>query len=150
MTATSPWAHETAWIGTRGCASSSAKRSPAAIAWPGRIAPGSVTGQVNLSMDVYPTVLEAVRAAGYDRDLASARKTRSKTATVPGWNRVSVSDNQIRRPLGVGIDLGGIGGSALTDAAIEVELVQTTNQPNTETSLELEITQTKPLPARPE
>lgn len=34
-------------------------RVPAAIAWPARIKSGTVSRQVNLSMDIYPTVLEA-------------------------------------------------------------------------------------------
>ncbi|TDB67326.1 sulfatase family protein [Arundinibacter roseus] len=33
-------------------------RVPASIVWPGQIKPGSVSDQVNLSMDVYPTLLE--------------------------------------------------------------------------------------------
>ena len=33
-------------------------RVPTAVSWPGHIAPGSSTGQVNVSMDVFPTLLQ--------------------------------------------------------------------------------------------
>lgn len=33
-------------------------RVPTAIAWPGKIKPGTVSGQVNLTMDLFPTLLE--------------------------------------------------------------------------------------------
>ena len=33
-------------------------RVPAAIVWPGKIKPGTVSDQVNLTMDIFPTLLE--------------------------------------------------------------------------------------------
>lgn len=36
---------------------------PTAITWPGEIRPGTVTDQINLSMDLYPTLLAAAGAA---------------------------------------------------------------------------------------
>ncbi len=40
-------------------------RVPTAISWPGKIKPGTVSDQVNLSMDLFPTLLEV---AGVDSD----------------------------------------------------------------------------------
>lgn len=34
-------------------------RVPATVSWPGKIKPGTVSDQVNLSMDIFPTLLEA-------------------------------------------------------------------------------------------
>ncbi|WP_375582842.1 sulfatase [Cyclobacterium xiamenense] len=36
---------------------------PALVSWPGRIAAGSVSGQINLTMDVLPTLAELVGAS---------------------------------------------------------------------------------------
>lgn len=33
-------------------------RVPTSITWPGQIRPGTVSGQINLSMDIYPTLME--------------------------------------------------------------------------------------------
>ncbi|MBK5227133.1 MAG: FAD:protein FMN transferase [Actinobacteria bacterium] len=69
---------------------------------------------------VDPTVLAAVRAAGYDRDLNLASKKSRGSRTVPGWDSVSLDDNSVRRPPGVGIDLGGIAKGWTARAALEV------------------------------
>ena len=39
---------------------------PTAITWPGKIQPGTVTDQINLSMDLYPTLLDAASASSDD------------------------------------------------------------------------------------
>lgn len=62
-----------------------------------------------------PTVLEALKAAGYDRDFAAIRQV-SQTAPPQGSTASGCADidldpivRSIRLPLGVTIDLGGIG-----------------------------------------
>jgi len=39
---------------------------PTAITWPGKIQPGTATDQINLSMDLYPTLLDAAGASSDD------------------------------------------------------------------------------------
>lgn len=69
---------------------------------------------------VDPTVLPAVRAAGYDRDLVSARKTALAPTRVPGWDSVSFDGRSLERPPGVEIDLGGIAKGWTARAALNV------------------------------
>jgi FAD:protein FMN transferase len=58
---------------------------------------------------VDPTILDALEAAGYDRDLPSARRT---ALTPPphryDWRDVVIDNGVIRRPPDLKIDLGGI------------------------------------------
>jgi thiamine biosynthesis lipoprotein len=70
-----------------------------------------------------PTVLEALEAAGYDRDFASidGRAGGGSIAPVPsgGWERIEVRDGRIRLPDGVGLDLGGLVKGWTADLAAE-------------------------------
>ena len=70
---------------------------------------------------VDPTVLEAVAAAGYDRDFSSARRRPAATpGRVEGWDRVRVQGDRVVRPPGVGIDLGGIAKGWTAERALEL------------------------------
>jgi FAD:protein FMN transferase len=70
----------------------------------------SATAAYELSSGrVDPTILDALEAAGYDRDLSSARRT--AIAPPPAryaWRDVVVGKGLVRRPRGLKIDLGGI------------------------------------------
>lgn len=54
-------------------------RVPTAIAWPGKIKPGTVSSQVNLTMDLFPTLLEV---AGVRSDRAIEGRSFLKTLLV--------------------------------------------------------------------
>jgi thiamine biosynthesis lipoprotein len=69
---------------------------------------------------VDPTVLPAVRAAGYDDDLVSARRTVRAPVPVPGWDSVSRVGSVVERPPGVEIDLGGVAKGWTARAAMAV------------------------------
>ncbi|HYN36862.1 MAG TPA: FAD:protein FMN transferase [Actinomycetota bacterium] len=69
---------------------------------------------------VDPTVLPAVRAAGYDEDLSSARKKTRGPVPVPGWNSVALDGHTLERPSGVELDLGGIAKGWTARAGLEV------------------------------
>jgi FAD:protein FMN transferase len=70
-----------------------------------------------------PTVLEALQAAGYDRDFASldGDDRSGSLAPVPcgGWNLIEVRDGRVRLPEGVGLDLGGLVKGWTADLAAE-------------------------------
>jgi thiamine biosynthesis lipoprotein len=70
-----------------------------------------------------PTVLEALEAAGYDRDFASVdgHEYRTPLAPVPcgGWERIELRDGCVRLPAGVGLDLGGLAKGWTADLAAE-------------------------------
>ena len=58
---------------------------------------------------VDPTILDALEAAGYDRDLPFARRAPLPPPTASrDWTDVVLLDRSIRRPPGLRIDLGGI------------------------------------------
>ncbi|HET7236755.1 MAG TPA: FAD:protein FMN transferase [Actinomycetota bacterium] len=68
-----------------------------------------------------PTVLEAVVAAGYDRDfdemLAGARARLRLPVRCGRWDEVELRDRQLRLPAGVGLDLGGVAKGWTVDVA---------------------------------
>jgi thiamine biosynthesis lipoprotein len=68
-----------------------------------------------------PTLLAAVRSAGYDRDFAEvARAPGGPTgAPVPGggWRTIRIEPGRVRIPDGIGIDLGGIAKGWTVDLA---------------------------------
>jgi thiamine biosynthesis lipoprotein len=68
-----------------------------------------------------PTVLDAVIAAGYDRDfdevLAGARGALSPSQPCGRWRDVEVRAGAIRLPKGVGLDFGGIAKGHTADLA---------------------------------
>lgn len=70
---------------------------------------------------VDPTVLPAVRAAGYDGDLATASKEPTGPVLVPGWDRVSLHGATLTRPPGIELDLGGVAKGWAAQAALAVE-----------------------------
>jgi thiamine biosynthesis lipoprotein len=73
-----------------------------------------------------PTVLDAVIAAGYDRDfdevLAGARGALHPSRPCGRWTDVEVSEGAIRLPTGVGLDLGGIAKGSAADLAAETAI----------------------------
>ncbi len=70
-----------------------------------------------------PTVLDAVIAAGYDRDfdevIAGARGALHPARPCGRWREVELSEGSIRLPAGVGLDLGGIVKGSTADLAAE-------------------------------
>jgi thiamine biosynthesis lipoprotein len=70
-----------------------------------------------------PTVLDAVIAAGYDRDydevLAGARAALHPSRPCGRWREVEVRPGAIRLPAGVGLDLGGIAKGHTADLAAD-------------------------------
>jgi FAD:protein FMN transferase len=70
---------------------------------------------------VDPTVLPAVRAAGYDKDLAAATKKVGGSTPVPGWGSVSFDSQSLDRPPGTEIDLGGIAKGWTARAALDIQ-----------------------------
>jgi FAD:protein FMN transferase len=70
-----------------------------------------------------PTVLDAVIAAGYDRDfdevLAGARGALHPSRPCGRWSEIEISKGSIRLPEGVGLDLGGIAKGFTADLAAE-------------------------------
>lgn len=66
------------------------------------------------------TVLTALRAAGYDQDLASARKEATHVGSVPGWRSVTLKERTLEKPVGVEIDLGGIAKGWTARAAVDI------------------------------
>jgi FAD:protein FMN transferase len=79
---------------------------------------------------VDPTVGRAMRAIGYDRDfeqIAAHRSRPASGAVVPGWRAIQVdrTDNRVRIPPGVELDLGATAKALAADRAarrIEAEL----------------------------
>jgi thiamine biosynthesis lipoprotein len=74
--------------------------------------------------DVDPTVGEAVRVLGYDRDfgaVAPSGRPVIRVAPVPGWHLVSVdrSLRRVRVPAGVRLDLGATAKALAADRAAE-------------------------------
>src|SRR5207248_9491815 len=74
--------------------------------------------------DVDPTIGEAMRVLGYDRDFeAVARRGRPvvRVARVPGWHLVAVDDEAgtVRVPAGVRLDLGATAKALAADRAAE-------------------------------
>ena len=68
-----------------------------------------------------PTVLDAVVAAGYDRDfreLDQRPRPAPERRIVPGAGDVHVSRGHVVRPVGVHLDLGGIGKGLAADLAV--------------------------------
>ncbi|HEX5949981.1 MAG TPA: FAD:protein FMN transferase [Actinomycetota bacterium] len=69
-----------------------------------------------------PTVLDAVVAAGYDRDfdevLSGARAELRPTRPCGRWRQVVLEDDVLLLPTGVGLDLGGIAKGWTVDLAI--------------------------------
>jgi len=70
-----------------------------------------------------PTVLDAVIAAGYDRDfdevLAGARVALHPAHPCGRWWEIELTGGAIRLPAGVGLDLGGIAKGFTADLAAE-------------------------------
>lgn len=70
-----------------------------------------------------PTVHDALVAAGYDRDLdevlAGARGALHPAVPCGGWTAIERRDDEIRLPLGVHLDLGGLAKGWTVDRAIE-------------------------------
>jgi FAD:protein FMN transferase len=70
-----------------------------------------------------PTVLQALEAAGYDRDFAAVerREGGGSLAPVPcgGWERIEVREGRVRLPDGVALDLGGLVKGWTADLAAE-------------------------------
>ena len=68
-----------------------------------------------------PTVLDAMEAIGYDRDfdevLAGARGVLRPAVPCGRWRDVTLEDDVLRVPAGVGIDLGGIAKGWTADLA---------------------------------
>ncbi len=68
-----------------------------------------------------PTVLGAVVAAGYDRDLdellAGARTVLRPAAPGGRWREIELIDQRLRLPAGVGLDLGGVAKGWTVDLA---------------------------------
>jgi len=77
-----------------------------------------------------PTVLPAVVAAGYDRDLdevpAGAREALRPTGPCGRWREIELEGRRVRMPTGVGLDLGGVAKGWTVDlaarAAVELGL----------------------------
>jgi thiamine biosynthesis lipoprotein len=73
-----------------------------------------------------PTMLAAVRAAGYDRDFHELSRGAVPPAGVPvpggGWRRVRIERGRIRLPEGVGLDLGGVAKGWTVDLAADAAL----------------------------
>jgi thiamine biosynthesis lipoprotein len=73
-----------------------------------------------------PTVLDAIIAAGYDRDydevLAGARGALNPSRPCGRWTEIEMSDGAIRLPAGVGLDLGGIAKGFTADLAAEAAI----------------------------
>jgi thiamine biosynthesis lipoprotein len=73
-----------------------------------------------------PTVLEAVVAAGYDRDfdevLAGARAALHPSRPCGRWRDVALEHRVLRLPEGIGLDLGGIAKGWAVDLAAEAAL----------------------------
>jgi FAD:protein FMN transferase len=72
--------------------------------------------------DVDPTVGQAVRALGYDRDFAALPATGApllRVAAVPGWRRVQLDRRRrsVRVPAGVRLDLGATAKALAADRA---------------------------------
>ncbi|MBV8982506.1 MAG: FAD:protein FMN transferase [Acidimicrobiia bacterium] len=71
--------------------------------------------------DVDPTVGEAVRILGYDRDFAAvgaSGRAGVRIARIPGWRCVSVGeDSSVRMPAGVQLDLGATAKAWAADIA---------------------------------
>ncbi|HZD72559.1 MAG TPA: FAD:protein FMN transferase, partial [Actinomycetota bacterium] len=72
--------------------------------------------------DVDPTVGEAIRVLGYDRDFASVPATGApllRVARVPGWRRVRLDPRRrrVRVPAGVRLDLGATAKALAADRA---------------------------------
>ena len=70
-----------------------------------------------------PTVLAAVRAAGYDRDfdelIAGARGALRPPVACGRWHEVSLEGRELRLPPGVGLDLGGVAKGWTVDLAAD-------------------------------
>jgi FAD:protein FMN transferase len=73
-----------------------------------------------------PTVLAAVRAAGYDRDFAEIAGGAAGPASpaIPGggWRRIDIEPGRVRVPRGVGLDLGGVAKGWTVDHAVAAAL----------------------------
>ena len=75
-----------------------------------------------------PTVLNAMVAAGYDRDfdevLAGARGALQPPRPCGRWREVATRPGEIMLPAGVGLDLGGIAKGWTSDLAAEAALLE--------------------------
>ena len=73
-----------------------------------------------------PTALDAVVAAGYDRDfdevLAGARGALHPPRPCGRWAEIEVRPGALRLPAGVGLDLGGVAKGWTVDLAIDAAL----------------------------
>lgn len=69
-----------------------------------------------------PTVLHAVEAAGYDRDLdeviRAARGVLGPPVPCGRWAEIELGDGEVRLPPGVGLDLGGVAKGWSVDLAV--------------------------------
>ena len=69
-----------------------------------------------------PTILQALVAAGYDRDFDDLRRT-DRTAAGPGpagaWQAVKIEGKRLRMPLEVALDFGGVAKGWTVDRAVE-------------------------------
>lgn len=70
-----------------------------------------------------PTVLAAVRANGYDRDLAEVMALESlrfaQAQAAPGMDAISVENGSVTLPAGVGLDPGAIGKGLAADIVVD-------------------------------
>jgi thiamine biosynthesis lipoprotein len=68
-----------------------------------------------------PTMLAAIRAAGYDRDYGGLARGPVHAAGAPvpggGWRGVRIERGRVRLPAGVGLDLGGVAKGWTVDLA---------------------------------
>lgn len=73
-----------------------------------------------------PAALDAVVAAGYDRDfdevLAGARGTLHPPRPCGRWAEIEVRPGELRLPRGVGLDLGGVAKGWTVDLAVDAAL----------------------------
>lgn len=73
-----------------------------------------------------PTVLRAVEAAGYDRDLdeviRAARGVLGPPVPCGRWAEIELGDGEVRLPPGVGLDLGGVAKGWSVDLAVDAAI----------------------------
>ncbi len=85
------------------------------------------TGQARITAGRFdPTLLAAVRSAGYDRDFAELARGpgRPMGARVPGggWRTIRIEPGRVLIPDGIGIDLGGVAKGWTVDLAAAAAL----------------------------
>jgi thiamine biosynthesis lipoprotein len=84
-------------------------------------------GQARITAGRYdPTLLAAVRSAGYDRDFADVSRGPAGPSGPPvpggGWRAIRLEPGRVRIPDGTGIDLGGVAKGWTVDLAAAAAL----------------------------